>query len=174
MLVPVLGMIVIAAGCTPALEPTRSGPVSDLPPFQEAILHDGAVTSAEFESAVLATIACLEERGVVIVEFEIRGGGWSLAYESGPEDSTAADQIYEDCYEERLVFVEEGYLAGFDPPPEAIEAGRRAMVECLQEAGVDISDDATSTDIRAVVDSDAATWFACTEVRDDAEREAGG
>ncbi len=173
------GALLVVSACTGTSEPEAPEPIAPqalqgISPFQARILEDGVVGPEEWESAVLAMVACLEDRGVPVEDFEIRGGGWSIAYASVDEHDAGGDRIYDDCYQERLSAVEPYYLASFDPPAEAIEAGRRAMVECLQREGIEISDDAAESDFQSVLDTDPGVWFMCRQEESEAFRKAGG
>jgi len=74
---------------SPVDEPDPAGTT-----LQDEILADGTVTRAEYESAVAAMVACMEERGVTGIEWKVaEDGGLMIGYESIGD----ADAVHSFC-----------------------------------------------------------------------------
>lgn len=84
-------------------------PESDLDPgglaSHRRINADGVVTDDEFREAVRGMVACMESRGVLVEEWEVRAAGeWSLGYQSNDEE--LSDSVYNVCYQSYVLPVE--------------------------------------------------------------------
>jgi len=136
------------------LYPVSPAALDAMPEAQAAAVADGTVTEAEFERAVLALVACLEGSGLEVTDFSTKPGSWSIAYASPSEDSRQEEAIYSECYIAHVEDIESYYLAERQPTAAEDaaqhETDRIAMIECLQAAGVDISDDADEDQVRRV------------------------
>lgn len=115
--------------------------------FQQALLSDGLLTYAEYESAVLATVQCLRDRGIEIVTephpapgevivFEF-GGSTSFSGESAVRENEAARLSYEACYHEHQDVVDLAWARQHEVDERTLERARAALRSCLEEAGVE-------------------------------------
>jgi len=172
-------LVLVAAACsgsevtpappTPQVEaevpvyPVSPAALDAMPEVQAAAIADGTVTEAEFERAVLALVACLEGSGLEVTDFSTKPGSWSIAYASPSRDGLQEEAIYSQCYAAHVEDVEVYYFAERQPTAQEDaaqhEADRIAMVECLQSAGVDISDDANSDEVDRLQDD--PDWIPC-------------
>ncbi len=111
--------------------------------FTSKILEDGFVSDAEWESAVLALIACMDEGGVRTVDYDTDPGGWSFAYtEAVPDSGVDVESVYADCYSGYVEGVEPVFLAQTGLTPREQELVRVAIVACIRSEGIEIPDDA--------------------------------
>lgn len=131
--------------------------------FKNRILEDGFVSDAEWESAILALVACLGEGGVRTVEYDTRPGGWSFAYaEAIPGSGVNVDSVYADCYSGYVQDVESIVLAQTELTPQEKERVRVAMVACIGSQGVELPDDADDTEmIDAAMQSSPRLYGEC-------------
>ncbi|VAW09650.1 hypothetical protein MNBD_ACTINO02-2507 [hydrothermal vent metagenome] len=146
--------------------PVTQAALDAMPEAQAAAVADGTVTESEFERAILALVACLEESGVEVTDFSTKAGSWSIAYASVDEESLQEDAIYLDCYSTHVQDVESYYFAERQPSAEedAVqhEVDRTFMIGCLQRAGVDVADDAGMEEINSVgIVQDEPAWARC-------------
>jgi hypothetical protein len=156
LLVPVLvgaGAVIAACGETPP--PQDSGltdadlraEVGEASVFQQSLLSDGLLTYPEYESAVLATVQCLRDRGISIITephtapggvlvFEF-GGSTQFAGEAADRENEAARLAYEACYHEHQNVVDLAWARQTQVDERTLAEARSALRECLEEAGVE-------------------------------------
>lgn len=134
--------------------------------FQQALLEDG-VTFDEYETAVLAAAACIQERGFEVYgpyrDDQLPGGrklyapgydpslGYSLGVTypatAGDEFQDAADAAYDDCVAEYLDFVDAAWSDVVAPTEEDLDRFYADLVACLRDQGFTIDDPWTRSDI---------------------------
>lgn len=110
-----------------------------VPEGQVAVLEDGDLTFAEYESATLATIACTTERG-----FPLRG---DLTYDdaehrfdyslSGGTTGQAVAQALGECYAIHMSYLDGLWQWLHQPTLAERQAATSALSECLTTAGVE-------------------------------------
>jgi len=128
---------------------------SDIGSLQSAILADGVVTDAEFNSANQAAAECIRRLGFGAEV--LPGGGMRTSYEDGQEDALDAAQYT--CETEYNTQVQLRYAVGHLLPSEF---DLEAIWDCLEERG--IVDRATNADpVEAFQLADAANSQATGE-----------
>lgn len=123
---------------------------------QLAILDDGEVTFEEYEAAINRSLACMEDAGIGVQgPHRVDERGFTeLRYShsaSSPgrtEDETLA--VSDACLEEHSMVVEMMYQSS----PSAVEAQdeqfeqiRGALVQCLEDNGIDVDPDASRDEL---------------------------
>jgi hypothetical protein len=163
-----LAMILVLSGCTarlgnagadsttpspgnsPLTSSLQSDPVTDetsdalgiaQDSLAERLLADGNVTFAEYERAVLAHLACMNDNGI-----ETRGPiparaglvlTWNMKMPRGmPED--AAHAIEDECYRHTLEGVELVYIDSVRPDEKTQAELVQLLLDCLVESGMDL------------------------------------
>ena len=119
--------------------------------YQAAILGDGKLTQAEYEGAVLATVACLRDRGVRISvgPRPIPRNSLEFAWETSNAEEDAAAAAYDFCYREYQDLVDIVRYRQNGPSQAEFDAARAALIECLRQAGVPLPASASADDLRA-------------------------
>lgn len=126
--------------------------------FQKQLLADGALSYSEYETAVLATVRCLADRGIPIVTpphpapgnviaFEF-GGSTEFAGATSVKENEAARQAYEDCYQEHQNVVDLAWSRQNQADEETLSLARAALRQCLSAAGIAVPDDARGKDFQ--------------------------
>lgn len=113
------------ASTTAAPLPAPSSPDGSL---QDAILADGVVTDAEFNSANQATAECIRRLGFGAEV--LPGGGIRTSFDDGQADDVDAAQY--SCETEYNTRVQLRYSIGHLPPEFDVEA----VWDCLEERGI--------------------------------------
>lgn len=150
-----IGAGALAAGCANEKVGSVAGltdaelqaEVGDSSAFQRALLSDGVLTYAEYETAVLATVQCLRDRGVSIVTephaapgnviaFEF-GGSTQFSGEASDRENEEARLAYEDCYHEHQDVVDLAWARQNQVDQRTLEGARAALRRCLHEAGIE-------------------------------------
>lgn len=142
------------SGSSSPLDATTPTAGSDTSALQAAILADGVVTEAEFNSANQAAAECIRRLGF---DAEVLpGGGIRTSYQDGQADALDAQQYK--CETEYNTQVQLRYAVGQVPPEFDLEA----IWDCLEERGV--VDRATNADpVEAFQLADAANSQATAE-----------
>jgi len=110
---------------------------------QAEILADGEVTSAELERAAFAVRACMEDRGVNVVDFTYERGQMSVTIEHTDGQIARDTMIQTECETENFDLVSE--VVALQRMPTEQERSRQVelLLACLEAAGVrDQFDDA--------------------------------
>lgn len=113
------------------------------------IVADGEVTIAEMERAALAARACIEESGVLLVDFEFKplGPGGDLSYSVAGVSSDAAQsasEVADGCIERFYMPVTRVYSALHPLTEEDLARLQARFVECVRDRGVEVTDYATA------------------------------
>lgn len=139
--------------------PSTSTTPEEIPEFQRALLEDG-VTFDEYESAVLAAVACLEANGIEVYgpyrNDQLPRGrkiyapgydpsltysfGWTLPDTASSDLQDAADAVYDDCVAEYLDHVEAAWSDVTAPTEEELDRAYEDLVACLRDQGFEIDD----------------------------------
>ncbi len=147
-------VMLAASACAPPTDDTalRSGRLAgNSTGFQREILADGIVTRAEYERAIAATIACMQQQGLAVTgPLEINAGRF-LGYVVGLGPDEGPGGAPSDTFESVQTLCEATYLDGIaaawivqqQPTGSEAEAVRIDYVECLRERGLDIDSNAS-------------------------------
>lgn len=121
-------------------EAAAGGVVSD---FQADILEDGEVTFGEFESAVGAYSACLEELGIAVeAEYSDTNESFDYAFSLPGGDVGAALDTPEavECHDQYVSRVELVWADQVGPTAEEERAFYEAIAECMRAQGFEVAD----------------------------------
>ncbi|MCC6958594.1 MAG: hypothetical protein IT301_02000 [Dehalococcoidia bacterium] len=131
---------------------------------QLEMLADGEVTFQEYEQAILSTITCISDAGITVGTPELKYQRKYYWYDwEIPGDK--ADELFpklDACTGAWLPIVDAWYLE-IAPTEEEISAGRRALVTCLRDAGIDIPVEATEQDFARLRSSPSPKFLKCVE-----------
>lgn len=131
---------------------------------QLEMLADGEVTFQEYEQAILSTITCISDAGITVGTPELKYQRKYYWYDwEIPGDK--ADELFpklDACTGAWLPIVDAWYLE-IAPTEEEISAGRRALVTCLRDAGIDIPVEATEQDFARLRSSPSPEFIDCAE-----------
>lgn len=124
---------------------------------QYAALEDGEVTEAELRQAYADGITCMTRAGLKVSEFSLVPDEygvkvWFLVGPGPGQAETAADDASTECEEQFDTFVGMGWDLQYQDRyrPDY----RTALVDCLNEQGVDASGAQTAADFRQIVPGD--------------------
>ncbi len=124
--------------------------LEDVPTFQRVILEDGEVTPAEYEKAVLATMACVADAGYDVVppRLDEQTGALYFFYESVVDDDgiDLADQEYEGCYDEYQERVDTLYFFNAARVVDQRDISLEDIAQCLRAAGIEDVPDVPSAE----------------------------
>jgi len=138
----------------------EAAPAGIIPPgvevseYQREVFADGVVEYAEYEEAVLRTVGCMREAGLVVDDPVPSSGGRFLEYsyevlaDSDAELAAAtaeADAAYARCYVEFEALVGEAWLRQTAPSEEELDEALDGLAGCLRDAGVEGIDDGFAT-----------------------------
>ncbi len=170
-------MLVALVGCTPGTTPTSSrAPFSEAlreellvalaeaPPSQRAILADGEVTFDEYESAVLATLACLRDAGIEVGELRRSPDGTYLEYTYGgvPDEGVASlEELFNDCRDANSIYVEDYYALEHAPTASEVAERVEQASRCMREGGMTVPQGASFQDLQDLVPTDPDTALEC-------------
>ena len=119
--------------------------------FQLLILHDDIVTAAEYEQAVLANIACLEQSGLEVLgperrqetnelEFTIRTRtAPGLSTEEEAKAVARWDEAIRYCWIEYEAFVADKWNSQSVPNPDERRVLVESLVVCIRATGAEVS-----------------------------------
>ena len=131
---------------------------------QLEMLADGEVTFQEYEQAILSTITCISDAGITVGTPELKYQRKYYWYDwEIPGDK--ADELFpklDACTGAWRPIVDAWYLE-IAPTEEEISAGRRALVTCLRDAGIDIPLEATEQDFARLRSSPSPELIDCVE-----------
>ncbi len=131
---------------------------------QAAMLADGEVSFDEYEQAILSTIKCISNAGIAVGTPELKYQrkyywyDWQIPGEKADELFPKLDA----CTSVWLPVVDAWYLENA-PTEEEISAGRRALVSCLRDAGIDIPVEPTEQDFARLRSSPSPDFINCVE-----------
>lgn len=131
--------------------------VEETTEFQAALIEDGEVTSAEYEKALLAWQECVAEAGATPGEiYSIGNEELTFDFEITAANEKAMQDI-QDAADLCLpkYFTEVSTVWAFQKLLTPAERSRMEpdVVECLQNAGFDLADDADIEDIKDALSS---------------------
>jgi len=180
--VVVVGVVlIVAAACTrtdgttpPDLEFQRqiqaardrelSAALTDAPPEQKEILRDGVVTFDEYERAVLATIACLRDAGVEVIDIRPSDDGTSIDFTYGgvpDEGADALEEVFNRCWDRHVSYVADLYsIQNARSPSETAEHVRQAA-RCMRAAGMEVPPEVSYQGLFDLVPSDPEPALRC-------------
>jgi hypothetical protein len=127
-------------------------------PFQQAILEDGFLTFGEYEAAILATLQCLERRGLEPTSgFDAHGEPLSVPYWQEPYNtyffmirvpSDGDPSQRQECLGEYSGDVSRLWSILHPPDPGVLKAIWAHLAECMVSGGVDVADGVTHDEIQ--------------------------
>ncbi len=139
---------------------------TDAPDFQAAMLADGVITRAEYESASRAAWQCIKNSGVPIGDQVERLDG-TLVATVGPfatyEEGAAVQPLIDGC---NTRFRDRVALAWFlqnQPSAETLAAARASLGACLRDAGIDVPENAASAEFAAIARGGTPEFARCSE-----------
>jgi len=131
---------------------------------QLEMLADGEVTFQEYEQAILSTITCISNAGITVGTPELKYQRKYYWYDwEIPGDK--ADELFpklDACTGAWRPIVDAWYLE-IAPTEAEISAGRRALLTCLRDAGIDIPVEATEQDFARLRSSPSPKFLKCVE-----------
>ncbi|MGE3074204.1 MAG: hypothetical protein AB7N24_13205 [Dehalococcoidia bacterium] len=131
---------------------------------QAAMLADGEVSFDEYEQAILSTIKCISDAGITVGTPELKYQrryywyDWNIPGEKADELFPKLDA----CTGAWLPIVDAWYLENA-PTEEEISMGRRALVTCLRDDGIDIPVEPTEQDFARLRSSPSRDFLDCVE-----------
>ncbi|MGE5595853.1 MAG: hypothetical protein ACM3S1_07445 [Hyphomicrobiales bacterium] len=120
--------------------------------FQLGLIEDGTLTFAEYEQAILAMVQCSVDAGAGVAYMkaghpilnEIRmtkQGLYDYAFRIPAEaDESAITSAINGCKHEYSEMVEGFWSEHVRPSVEELNAAREALIDCMQDAGMDVPD----------------------------------
>jgi hypothetical protein len=121
------------------------------------------VTFSEYEAATLATIECLREQGVE-VSGATPSAGNRLTFEFFTGDAPLAEvrASYQECYEEFAIEVDRAWADANRRTEEELQMARRALADCLRDAGEEVPENPTTEDF-VTLQQTAASFGDCSQ-----------
>lgn len=131
------------------------------------ILADDIVTPAEFEQALMASVACAADRGVEVRELEIKWTGpiWEVGWRIGPYGSFAADSAASDTFaqcrrEAGWELVSEVYSHQNQMSEAEYDALFQRIAACLRDRGIPLRFDTPEAIFAATEHTEGAMAYA--------------
>lgn len=157
LLCTALALVVLTGACggsgdrsTTGVDSTVRIPKESLGPLLQAaspeergVLKDGELTLAEYESQMLALVACARESGFQLADEPSlpKWGGYALRF-SRPVGSDSADaaantqRSIDQCRRDHFEVVDMLWSEAHRPPETELQKARDALGTCLREAGI--------------------------------------
>jgi hypothetical protein len=111
--------------------------------FQRAAIEDGTVTAAEYEAAVLATLQCAEEQGIlhstpVLTQGGVSAPKWRYVLGPWPEDQDAEFQsAFDQCFDDYQSVVVGVWVQQEGPTGEELIDAQERIAQCMRERGLE-------------------------------------
>ncbi len=140
--------------------------LAEAPDTQKRMLEDGIVSFPEYESAILATIGCLQDAGIAVTEIARSPDGETIEYTYGgvPESELdALDDTYDRCRNEHSVYVEELYSVQNAESNEQYQERLASAHACIGELGIDLPESSTLADLVDLIAADPVGVSECLE-----------
>jgi len=140
------------------------------PAEQQEVFADEKISYAEYEQAVLATIECLQNEGLVVdgPHEDLANPGQLVFGYGGTETAEqldGLDTIYNRCYREHLSVIDTAYAFQIRPSEEEEEARDFAIASCLRERfGVVFPEPRSIKAVRGVLAQEPAFAAECLVV----------
>lgn len=135
------------AGCGSEAAVQGESELADVSAFQQELLTDG-VTYPEFERAILATMTCIEDKGISVWGPFPDQGGKSLSFDYGglPEGASeselqAQDESANACIEEYMSVVSAVYAQSILPSETELQQRESDRRACAREMGYETPED---------------------------------
>ena len=160
-------MVLLFGACTDEAE-NGSQPFGALlrstSPEQAEFLADGELTSAEYEKAFFALVACLEDRGIRVSETETdapMGYSYTRLTPDTPEGQAKSEADHGECRSQHFDEIELAWAdKHFDP--EADAAFYRAVADCVRAEGVEV-DGTSPAELDAAYQRAPAVYDQCLD-----------
>lgn len=132
--------------------------------YQWARLSDGQLDSHEYEAAVRATVACVEQAGPrLTVPLEpTNRGRYELSFQYSVDSPAGADAI-EACRTEYLSVIDLLWAQHSAPSQSELQAARRSLAACLSRSGVPGAENAGDEYYRQMRSQPTAEFVRCAE-----------
>jgi hypothetical protein len=121
----------------------------DASPYEWSLISDGDLTYSEYEASALAYVGCVTEAGLRFVEppvADARGKFWFVIDVPDSADGAVVGRC-RDEFHAVIDLLWATHVSQSGRGEEHVEAARRALVDCLRDAGLeDIPDDASGAD----------------------------
>lgn len=170
-------VMVVLAGCSDGASDSRP-PASTLQftdrsegrvtpsAVQLALLADGELTFDEYESAVLATVQCLKEAGLTMVDtprLDLSGTRYVFGYFAGRDDEEfdRSRAIFGDCYTLHQAVVDREWGRLTAPPEGRLQDALAALANCLELAGFEIAGPISQADFIPLTQQDPEQFNRC-------------
>ena len=134
--------------------------------YQANIISDGTVTPAEYEAAVLATLACLDDHGIAhgvpqYSERRVESPIWFYTFGPYPEEDKATIEAqFQQCYDDYEAAVAAVWIQQEGPSEDELEAAKQEVVDCAKEHGLPVRSYA-DLDPRTLTGTEAAVVSTC-------------
>ncbi|WP_454293498.1 hypothetical protein [Salana multivorans] len=136
--------------------------LENAPANQRVLLEDGELTYAEYEQAVISARDCVIEAGYEPGPIELTQGllGYEIEVDyTGESDPEAADQrfleITDSCWNDNTGLVSMFWAQTLVLDRDEKEAMRPEVIACLNDAGLDLPDNASDDQIAEALIQDA-------------------
>jgi hypothetical protein len=139
----------------------------DVPEPQLSVLSDGEVTRAEYDSAVAATVSCIEREGLLVLNLEYDPELQQLGFGmTGSDSDEDIDRIYSSCSHEYDEFVSWAWVVAHQPSEDEVQLILERVGSCLAAKGYSLPESPAQVDINDVIESAVDTdpsVFDCME-----------
>jgi hypothetical protein len=110
-----------------------------VPEGQREAVADGVLTYAEYEAAVLATVACAEAAGLRIIDrphADPSGKTLLYSFAAGLDlaEAKRSNAIHHECYVAHLAAINIMWSAQNTPTEDVLAEARQVLTECLRKA----------------------------------------
>jgi hypothetical protein len=132
-------------------------------------LADGIVTHAEFERATLAMVQCMIDEGItfeLMPVWDETKTRMDFHFIAGTtiEETFVTTAIRDDCNLRHRGAVGHVWRMQTAPSEASLIAARAALGDCLRDAGLEVSDAPSSSDLTALAD-DPAFWPCAQQIQ---------
>ncbi len=129
-------------------------------PEQAELLADGELTRAEYEKAFFALVACLEDRGIDVIDPEfVEGYSYSTLDPDTPEGQAKFNVDHGECRDQHFSEIEVAW-ADKNADPEADAAFYEAVADCVRAEGVEVGG-TSSSELSSVRNKAPAIYDQC-------------
>jgi hypothetical protein len=137
-------------------------------PSQLALLDDGSVTFDEYEAAVLATVQCLKDAGIQVVDeprLDLSGTRYVYRYFAGFSDAEFEEVrlSYQECYTLHQAVVDVEWAKLTAPPQGRLQEALTSLASCLADAGFEVPTQISDSDFANLLAQDPITFNTCLE-----------
>lgn len=148
----------------PPENPWGLGPL-EVSSFQMGLLEDGELSFGEYESAVRATVACLEGEGIWVSDVELDGDQFAYTFggSASVDEQEVVEETYERCYSQYQSTVDLAWVVQNAPSEEESQAIRNEIAVCLRELGLEVGEDPSHEEIVRIVQAAGNDAYGCMQ-----------